>query len=357
MKQASKSSSLLLAITGVIVVALMAAVAMMTITLVEERSSNAAEPSISCQEFAYTSFDGSNSQGVEAIQHLNETAGEGSVSMDREGPNTFGPEVLTTDVQSVQKTLSAIRLCENGNYVDSHIMAVHMATWTQAMSEAGQSVQHPTSLEEVNSFADKLTKDVALRQEVALELIALESASKASIEEAAKGVWSLYMVDVDEVITIHQGQTIQAGPAIAFKHPSGAKVSYRLGCFFQPFGQKEYPGITVIPAPTPTPPTPTPTPTPPEKLTPKDPTKDSAAQGNAPEGGGQNVDPGPGEYVPPSKVPTPPPVYVPTKPPEVTVTNPDIQVDTTPPPEKEEEAPSVDEPATGCVIPPGETSC
>ena len=271
--------------------------------------------------------------------------------MSREGPNTFGPEVLTTDVQSVQKTLSAIRLCENGNYVDSHIMAVHMATWTQAMSEAGQSVQHPTSLEEVNSFADKLTKDVALRQEVALELIALESASKASIEEAAKGVWSLYMVDVDEVITIHQGQTIQAGPAIAFKHPSGAKVSYRLGCFFQPFGQKEYPGITVIPAPPPT------TQTPPEKLTPKDPTKDSAAQGNAPEGGGQNVDPGPGEYVPPSKVPTPPPVYVPPKPPEVTVTNPDIQVDTTPPPEKEEEAPSVDEHATGCVIPPGETSC
>ena len=355
MKQARKSSSLLLTITGVIVVALMVAVAMMTVTLVvEERSSNAAELSISCQEFAYTSFDG-NSQGVEVIQHLNETAGEGSVSMSREGPNTFGPEVLTTDVQSVQKTLSAIRLCENGNYVDSHIMAVHMATWTQAMSEAGQSVQHPTSLEEVNSFADKLTKDVALRQEVALELIALESASKASIEEAAKGVWSLYMVDVDEVITIHQGQTIQAGPAIAFKHPSGAKVSYRLGCFFQPFGQEEFPGIKIIPPPPP--PTTTPSTTPPTPQTEKHPSNDPAAQGNAPEGGGQNVDPGPGEYVPPSKVPTPPPVYVPPKPPEVTVTNPDIQVDTTPPPEKEEEAPSVDEPATGCVIPPGETSC
>ena len=353
MKQARKSSSLLLAITGVIVVALMVAAAMMTMSLLEEKSSHAAEPSISCQEFAYTSFDG-NSQGVEAIQHLNETAGEGSVSISREGPNTFGPEVLTTDVQSVQKTLSAIRLCENGNYVDSHIMAVHMAAWTQAMSEAGQSVQHPTSLEEVNSFADKLTKDVALRQEVALELIALESASKASIEEAAKGVWSLYMVDVDEVITIHQGQTIQAGPAIAFKHPSGAKVSYRLGCFFQPFGQKEYPGITIIPAPTPTPTPPTP-PTPPEKLTPKDPTKDSAAQGNAPEGEGQNYDPGQGEKTILDR--NPPPVYVPPRTPEVTVTNPDIQVDTTPPPEKEEEAPSVDEPATGCVIPPGETSC
>ena len=355
MKQARKSSSLLLVITGVIVVALMVAVAMMTVTLVEEKSSNAAEPSISCQEFAYTSFDGSNSQGVEAIQHLNETAGEGSVSMDREGPNTFGPEVLTTDVQSVQKLLSAIRLCQDGSYVDSHIMAVHMAAWTQAMSEAGQSgVQHPTSLEEVNSFADKLTKDVALRQEVALELIALESASKASIEEAAKGVWSLYMVDVDEVITIHQGQTIQAGPAIAFKHPSGAKVSYRLGCFFQPFGQKEFPGINKIIPPPPPPPT-TPSITPEEELEDKYPGVDPAAQGNGPEGESQNYDPGPGEQTIPDR--NPPPVYVPPKKPEVTVTNPDIQVDTTPPPEKEEEAPSVDEPATGCVIPPGETSC
>lgn len=43
-----------------------------------------------------------------------------------------------------------------------------------------------------------------------------------------------------------------------------------------------------------------------KELEQKDPSKDPAAQGNAPEGGGKNEDPGPGNYVPPSQMQQPP---------------------------------------------------
>lgn len=68
--------------------------------------------------------------------------------------------------------------------------------------------------------------------------------------------------------------------------------------------------VPVLDAPTPTTkaPTPTtnPTPTPTPTLAPKDPSKDSAAKGNAPVGSGVNQDPGPGNYVAPTAAPTPP---------------------------------------------------
>lgn len=356
---------MLLVIGSLVALALGIAIGKIGVTLVVDANATPA-PAISCQEIAYTNFD-KGSPGAEAIQHLNEVAGAGSVGMNREGPNTFGPEVLTTDIESVRKTLSAIRLCENGNYVDSHIMAVHMATWTQELKKVGVEVAHPTSLGEVNAFADKLSKDAALRQEVAQELESLEGGSEASIEEAAKGVWSLYMVSLDGVITIHQGQTIQAGPAIAFKHPSGAKVSYRLGCFFQPFGQKEFPGIKIIPPPPP--PTTTPSTTPPQTTTPstppttpeeegsdKIPTEDPAAQSNAPEGGGQNYDPGPGEYVFRSEITPPPQVYIPPAAP-APAPGPGLTADPAPAPPPIVDTPITEQPATGCNIPPGKTSC
>ena len=82
------------------------------------------------------------------------------------------------------------------------------------------------------------------------------------------------------------------------------------------------PGPTTPAGETPTvpptvPPTTTPT-TPPTEVCPPDkpygtwpnckdsPTRDPAAQGNAPQGGGQNVDPGPGEYVAPGQMEQPP---------------------------------------------------
>lgn len=86
---------------------------------------------------------------------------------------------------------------------------------------------------------------------------------------------------------------------------SGSGVPVRGACANP---QKDMP---TPPTPTPTPtkppaPTPTPTPKPTPSLAPKDPSKDPAPQGNAPEGGGLNEDPGPGEYIAPSDMVQPP---------------------------------------------------
>jgi len=80
----------------------------------------------------------------------------------------------------------------------------------------------------------------------------------------------------------------------------------------------------------------------------KDPSKDPAAQGNAPTGGGKNEDTGPGTYISPDNMATPPPeVRVnPTQPPVVNITPAPAEPTQKPIPSSEPSAPPSDDPAT-----------
>lgn len=104
----------------------------------------------------------------------------------------------------------------------------------------------------------------------------------------------------------------------------------------------------------------------PNCLQPKDPSKGSNSQGNAPVGGGPKVDPGPGTYVPPAEMEQPPAApYVPPaapapKPPAPAPGPSPAPVpvpDPAPAPSPEPAAPKPSAPETGCIAIPGVMDC
>jgi hypothetical protein len=90
----------------------------------------------------------------------------------------------------------------------------------------------------------------------------------------------------------------------------------------------------------------------------KDPSKDPAAQGNAPVGGGQNIDPGPGTFIPADQMQQPPSTTR-VNPPAPTTSNTTESIpvgstpDNTPAPAPETAPTTPDAPATGVVSVPG----
>jgi len=94
--------------------------------------------------------------------------------------------------------------------------------------------------------------------------------------------------------------------------------------------------------------------TPPPTLEQKVPSRDPAAQGNAPVGGGKNIDPGPGTYVPPSQMSQPPAApYTAPAAPKVTTPPVGSVPDPVTAPPRQTAAPAPTAPATGCIPAPG----
>ena len=240
----------------------------------------------------------------------------------------------------------------------------------------------------VDESKDKSTTgDLGFNQEGSKSLLGMSTflgSGKDSAEALIKELSDTTSASREEVLDIKNWVIIQS--LIDFKYPGN--TSYKNGkvigagsrngskgdiffAFVAPNGQIMFVRgacgnpQTIIPKPN----QPTSSSTTSSKLTPKDPSQDPAAQGNASVGGGKNQDPGPGTYIPPESMARPPSTARsnPAAPAATTssattgtsssstttsrASSSTSSKTTTPPPESQ--APTQSDPATGYSPPPG----